>query len=98
MSRPSKSPRIVAKESVGSLSFPPDEVLITDEQLDQRKKNLEIAVTLGNLEHQKVRIFFQDSEAFKMVETTIWALTPERILLKGGVSIPVHRIFEVQVI
>ena len=41
---------------------------------------------------------FEDSEGLKQVETTIWATTDKRIILKGGVVIPIIRIHEVKII
>lgn len=57
--------------------------------------NLERALALGNLEKTKVRIFFEDTDGMKMVETTIWSLTDDRVILKGNVGIPLRRIWQV---
>jgi hypothetical protein len=47
------------------------------------------------MDRSKVRIIFSDDEGKKMIETTIWAVTPERIILKSGMMIPVNRIHEI---
>jgi hypothetical protein len=60
--------------------------------------DLERATALGNVEHNKIKITFEDSEGLKQVETTIWATTDKRIILKGGVVIPIIRIHEVKII
>jgi hypothetical protein len=44
--------------------------------LQLKKENeLERALALGNLEHSKIQIYFEDDRSKKMVETTVWALT-----------------------
>ena len=46
--------QLIDKESVGSLSFPNQEVLQEVHEVQQRKTDLERALTLGNLEHLKM--------------------------------------------
>ena len=86
---------VIDKEFVRDLSFPKDDVLPTIEERRQRRMELDRALILGNVDHSKVKIFFSDSEGFKQVETTIWAVTEERIILKSGMVIPIRRIHEV---
>ncbi|MBD3725237.1 MAG: hypothetical protein IE891_10810 [Flavobacteriaceae bacterium] len=50
--------QIIDKEEVGSLSFPNQEVLGDAHQILQRKTYLERALTLGNLEHLKMKIYW----------------------------------------
>ena len=56
---------------------------------------LENATKLGNMEHSKIKIVFEDSDAVKQVETTVWATTDKRVVLKGGVVIPINRIHQI---
>jgi uncharacterized protein (UPF0248 family) len=49
---------------------------------------------LGNLEHSKIKIFFEDSESKKIVDTTVWGVTDKNVMLKQGVMIPIHRIYK----
>lgn len=49
-------------------------------------------MSIGNLEHDKVIILFQDIQGLKKVNTTIWGVTDKEIILKKGVIIPIHRI------
>lgn len=86
---------VIDKEFVRDLSFPKDDVLPSVEERRQRRMELDRALILGNVDHSKVKIFFSDSEGFKQVETTIWAVTEERIILKSGMVIPIRRIHEV---
>lgn len=85
----------IDKEKIGSLLFPNNDVLEDDkEAIKQRKEELDRALTLGNLEHLKIKIYFEDDTSKKMVDTTIWGLTEERIILKQGVVIPIKRIYK----
>lgn len=85
----------IEKEDIHSLKFPHSEVLEDDAAIKQRKSDLERALALGNLEHSKIQIYFEDSISKKMVETTVWALTDESVVLKQGVEIPIIRIFRI---
>jgi uncharacterized protein (UPF0248 family) len=87
---------IIDKESVAELSFPATDVLATKEDILQRKLDAERATLLGNNEHSKVKIIFEDSVNTKQIETTIWGTTDKRIILKGGMVIPLHRILEIK--
>lgn len=84
--------QIIDKELITSLSFPNTEVLEDIADVKQRKEDLDRALSLGNLEHLKIKIYFEDDISFKMVETTIWGVTDNRVILKQGVVIPVNRI------
>ena len=48
----------VEKEAIATLHFPHQEVLEDKEDIRQRQNELERALTLGNLEHSKIRIYF----------------------------------------
>jgi hypothetical protein len=98
MSNNVQHPIIVSKENVSNLIFPNTEVLKSKEDIISRMLDLERATTLGNVEHTKIKIIFEDSEGLKQVETTIWATTDKRIILKGGVVIPIIRIIEVRIV
>jgi hypothetical protein len=84
----------VEKEEIESLKFPHSDVLSNEEEIYQRKNDLDRAQALGNLEHSKIKIFFEDSESKKVVETTVWAVTDNSVVLKQGVGIPINRIFK----
>jgi uncharacterized protein (UPF0248 family) len=89
-------PEMVEKEHIGNLRFPNDEVLKTSDAIRLRKTNLDKALKLGNVEKGKIKIVFEDSDNIKQVETTIWGVTDQRIILKQGVVIPIHRIHEIK--
>lgn len=88
-------PTEIHKENVSTLQFPNNDVLMREKDRLVRRGDLIIATTLGNLEHSKVGILFEDIYGVKRVETTIWATTPRNIVLKGGTTIPVHRIHKI---
>jgi len=83
----------IEKEKIDSLKFPNSDVLQDNFAIHQRKTDLHRALSLGNLEHSKTRIFFEDNQSKKMVETTVWAVTDKSVILKRGVGIPINRIF-----
>lgn len=59
------------------------------------KDKLERAVRLGNEYKSKTYITFQTNEGPKRIETTVWTLTDEYIQIKGGVSIPLKSLIDI---
>lgn len=89
-------PLSVEKENIRSLRFPANEVLTSTDEIKIRYSNLERALKLGNLEHNKIKIVFEDEHGLKQVETTVWGVTDKRVILKQGILIPIHRIHEIR--
>jgi len=89
-------PLSVEKESIQGLKFPECDVLTSKDEIQIRHSSLERALKLGNLEHNKIKIVFEDSTGIKQVETTVWGVTDKRVILKLGVLIPIHRIHEIK--
>ena len=88
----------IEKEEVENLVFPSQPIkLRTQEEQKALLKKLHNAEKLGNLFHDKIEIVFQDSEGLKEVNTTIWAVGEDHIVLKKGVFIPIHRIVSIQI-
>lgn len=87
----------IDKENIPGLKFPENDVLQSRDDVKARFLDLERALKLGNLEHNKIKIIFEDSEGLKQVNTTVWGVTDKRVILKQGVVIPIHRIHEVGV-
>ena len=83
----------IEKEKIQSLQFPKSDVLNDTESIFQRVSELNRALALGNLEHSKTKIFFEDSLSKKVVETTVWGVTDKMVILKQGSSIPINRIY-----
>lgn len=87
----------IEKEKISTLRFPLDEVLKDPVKIKERAADLEKALSLGNLEHSKIKIYFEDDQSCKIVETTVWAVTDKQVILKQGVSIPISRIHSVKI-
>ncbi|PBQ34340.1 hypothetical protein CNR22_22035 [Sphingobacteriaceae bacterium] len=87
----------IEKEMIENLKFPSSEVLNDPAKITQRTADLERALSLGNLEHSKIKIYFEDENSCKLVETTVWAVTDKRVILKQGVGIPINRIHSLSV-
>ena len=83
----------IEKEQITSLEFPKSDVLDDQQAIFQRDSDLNRALALGNLEHSKTKIFFEDSHSKKVVETTVWGVTDNRVILKQGIGIPKNRIY-----
>jgi hypothetical protein len=88
---------LVEKEMVTSFQFPEGEVLTNENDRKFLKSELNRAISLGNIEHLKVKIYFQDDKSEKVVNTTIWAITDHAILLKKNVVIPIRRIIKLEI-
>lgn len=86
--------KTIEKEAIADLNFPRKDVLEEKEDIARRRQELDRALSLGNLEHSKIKIYFEDDNSKKMVETTIWGVTEERVILKQGVVIPIQRIYK----
>jgi hypothetical protein len=86
---------LIDKEIIALLNFPKSDVLEDKDEITSRKNELDRALSLGNLEHVKIKIYFEDDKSKKKVETTIWGVTDSRVILKQGVVIPVNRIHKI---
>jgi hypothetical protein len=86
----------IDKELIAELRFPSQDVLSHADQIEQRRRDLNNALALGNLEHAKIKICFEDQESCKVVETTVWGVTDKRVILKQGIGIPICRIHSVK--
>lgn len=87
----------IEKEAISGLKFPGSEVLTDKELIKERLTELNRALTLGNLDHTKIRIYFEDNQSCKVVETTVWGVTDKRVILKQGVVIPINRIHKIKI-
>lgn len=88
---------LVEKEDIAGLNFPQQEVLKSEKEIKSLKHELERAISLGNIEHHKVKIYFEDDKKKKVVNTTIWAVTDNAIVLKQNVVIPIRRIHKLEI-
>lgn len=85
------------KEQLNGLQFIHHDVLRSPQQRSARKYHLQRAMLLGNLYQTKVGILFRDHQnALLKVETTIWTVGEAFISLKGGRTIPIRAIEEIE--
>ena len=87
--------QLIPKEALHLYIFPKEDVLPNRSAQVYRYRCLEKAVILGNGSKGKVRIVFQTTAGPKMVETTVWGVAEDTIVIKNGDSIPVHAIRDV---
>lgn len=85
----------IEKEKIEALKFPSDEVLTDQGAIKERETELNRALSLGNLEHTKIKIYFEDDLSKKIVETTVWGVTDKRVILKQGIMIPINRVHKI---
>ena len=85
---------IIAKEEIHDLSFPHKDLNNIEKKalLDECEK----AMKLGNSYKGKCKIYFEDSEGIKMVETTVWFADNEHVVLKGDNRIPLSNIVKIE--
>lgn len=86
--------KIIDKEDIELLKFPVSDVLEDDSEKKTRIGEINRALALGNLEHSKIQIFFEDTETKYKVDTTVWAVTDKNVVLKQGIRIPINRIYK----
>ena len=51
---------------------------------------------LGNGYKSKCKIYFEDNEGIKMVETTVWFADNDHVVLKGDNRIPLSNIVKIE--
>lgn len=92
-----KNVAVVQKEQLSTVNFQKVDVLADSPSRIKRLSNLSRALSLGNLFHGKVNIVFMTSNGLlQQVETTVWSLSDDFILLKGGNFIPVKAILDLE--
>jgi len=86
---------IITKEDLPSYEIAKGDALSNPVDRGLRKNDLERAMLLGNNEHQKVKIIFESTEGTMAVETTVWEVTQNYVILKSNMALPircVHRV------
>ena len=87
----------IDKETIDQIQFSESEVLADDISIKERKINLNRALILGNAYRRKVKIIFSTTDGLRQVETTIWAVTDKKIILKGGRLFPIQSVNKVRI-
>ncbi len=85
----------VAKEWLKLFKFQQEDVLTSKEEKNRRQHDLLQATLLGNAFHNKVKIYFEDKGGLKCVETTVWGITDDKVILKQNITLPINRIHKV---
>ncbi len=89
-------PVITDKKELSALSFPSMDVLEDVQSKRKRTQELLVAMKLGNKFKHKVKLFFKDMHQYRCVETTVWFVSSIHVALKGGVLLPVKRIYKIE--
>jgi hypothetical protein len=88
----------VQKEQINTLRFFRNDVIVEKVLQRIRQFDLDRALILGNIDHNKVTIIFKTEDGTLLqVKTTIWAVTDEYVCLKGGVNIPIKAIVDIEI-
>lgn len=94
----SKRNKIIStsKEFLHLIKFSQKDVIKTETDKRNRCSQLIRAMQLGNLFKNKVTISFKDAEDRLMqINTTIWGVTRQSVILKKGINIPISSIISV---
>ena len=86
---------IISKEDIPSYEIAKGDALVNAEEKAERKFDLERAMKLGNNDHQKVKIIFESTEGTMAVETTVWEVTQNYVILKSNMALPIRCIHRV---
>lgn len=87
---------IIQKEDIPTLKFSKYEILKSSKKRSLRSYYLDRASKLGNILKNKVSIYFKDhKDQLMQVNTTIWAVTTDFVVLKQGITIPKRSILYV---
>ena len=86
---------LIEKEDIENFKFPKEEVLKDKLSINKRMKTILKGLKLGNKFKNKVHIYFEDSISLKKVETTIWGVTENYLILKSNMLIPIRRVHSI---
>ncbi len=84
-------------ENLSGVRFARQEVLEDNMRIHNRTYNLRRAVLLGNLYKRKVMLKIRTVEGIvRNVEARVWAMGSEYISLRGGLSVPIKSVEDVE--
>ena len=86
--------KIINKEEIAFLKFPQTGVLNNVDEIKTRISAIYNTLSLGNLEHSKIKIFFEEIKSKKIIDSTVWGVTDKNVIFKRGVMIPIQRIYK----
>ncbi|WP_162051976.1 hypothetical protein [Pontibacter pamirensis] len=88
---------LVEKEQLPSFSFAQEDVLADLAARNKRRWDLSRATSLGNAYRGKVEITFQTADGEKKrVDTTVWTVDDQFMVLKAGRYIPINSVLGVE--
>jgi hypothetical protein len=90
------TPEMIEKEHIPQYAPVNQDVLSGEDSRKTRMQQLMRFLKGGNAFQVKAKIVFQTLQGLKAVNTTIWNVSETHVALKGGLTIPVHSILEVQ--
>lgn len=90
--------KLIRRDKIEKLRFPKGDVLGSTEAIDRRSIKLENAVRLGSIGEHKVTIIFGAIEGMRKVRNTVQSKGKKFISLKGSLTIPVNRIYEINIL
>ncbi len=86
----------IDKYALDQITYAKREVLNDEEERDDRLREIQRGMRLGNTHKLPTRIIFETADGeIKETEATIWAVTEKRVLLKNDLSIPIRSIYSV---
>lgn len=87
--------KLIDKEQIDMLNFPTTDVLTESSERVLRFATAEKARTLGNIEKSKVKINFHTTDGPCEVNTTIWDVDKDFIMLKGASALPLRSVYSI---
>lgn len=80
----------ISKEQITNCNFYP---VSNNENITEQLKK---AMVLGNNFKGKCKIIFNTADGAKAVETTVWSVSENHVLLKGDIFIPLNAVIKVE--
>lgn len=86
---------LISKEDIPSYEIAKGDAIENPFDRIARRNDLERAMKLGNNDHQKVKIIFESTEGTMAVETTVWEVTQNYVILKSNMALPIRSVHRV---
>jgi hypothetical protein len=87
---------VIKKEEILNLHPAEKDVLVKKEMQAHRKACLTEALQNASKYYKKATVLVQTDEGIKQITATIWAMTEKYIVFKGGITVPICSILDVQ--
>jgi hypothetical protein len=85
----------IAKEDIKNLNFPQEDVIPCTTERVKRFVTALKARSLGNIEKTKVSIHFKGNDNNYVVDTTVWDVDNDFIVLKCSTALPLRSIYSI---